>query len=767
MPVVPHPRVFAFFAVLAIIMTDQATTQPLPFEADLPIASLAREVIPPKADSKALIGAGEEVLLSQGGRWPSGTIDFLLLRGLAAAAISLETVHVRDKNVDAGAAAVEAWYHLSTFAHRSWAVVALTELGTPPHERAPLQQRDALKAYVDTVGVLDGLARKRMKALMSGDVGKTPRALRFQLRFHVDRLEQAPAKRVFERLAKRAKSPDDELLALGLRSLALPKADAERALRSFGDRHPEQRRSAARALARVVDHAALLAAREAVRTSDSPAARVAQLLAEARFWGWQHPKVWQALREAEKAFPDNGDLAWLRVPYLILNSLVADAITYADEIAPKVTVTLPETRRWRLATAVMSLMLRLSNGKLEKLAQLLDRIESDRRTVTGTEPFVLDMISAYVAVAKTLEDAKVRAAYDELKKAGSGSGAAKTLIKGARTAIEPLLKKYQTHVDVWRLRLLADVTLDLEKLRSGLDAWLARMDNSVGPDQRNAADLFASLVLIVAGRQQGAAARLDQALVRLERVKGRLEAHRKKILADPSLMTDVCPKTGCVSVGVVYSWLGAARNLRRGTFAPDRLGAWDKRTVQLMRQGERRMREYDAQALPEHAQIMSHRCFALVMSGAVPAARQCLEDLSSRHGQAPVTRALWAAVLAQTGQAAQAAALFERMLQEPGLGKEFQYQGRKWLGLMQAGAGNVQAAKQHLKAALELLPGVTNLDQSESYTYVAQDGTYQLGVGITARGELNHAVQVFASMWSLLPAPVDPAKMREYIKANP
>ena len=254
----------------------------------------------------------------------------------------------------------------------------------------------------------------------------------------------------------------------------------------------------------------------------------------------------------------------------------------------------------------------MAGGRAWSPKQPLSRMKAyewlrrSERSAARLERYVETMVRAYLVAGRRLaQDKGLQAAYAEVRKDGFGTKSGKSLIRALDKYVGPLLARYEQHADVWKLRLLRDVALDAKRTREGLDSLLGSMDKAISSDQRNSSDLFAALVLVVAGRKKGAEKRFDEALARLERVRERFRAHRKAVLQDAELAQPPCPPAGCVPQGTLYSWLGAVRNLRRMSIAPDQVQAWDQGTVQRMREGERGLREQQGETLSVFAEIMS------------------------------------------------------------------------------------------------------------------------------------------------------------------
>ena len=740
----------------------------LPTDA-IALSPVVRENIPAGADNAALVKLAEEIITAW--RDKPLRVDAYQpgpLRALLGATLSLELAHQRGEKSVAGALA-EAYALLDGMATTLWLAVALDDLGDPVHGRLPPSELDVAKAYVASLKALPEHCAARIAVVTDGDAVSV-RGLRARAGFHQRRYEHAAATAWGARLATASDEPTDALNAAGYAAVSLSESKARQLLSPIVTKHPDLRWRAGRYLDTRARVESVKAAATAVQASDTPATTLALIDATTALHRPGARIAYAAIRDAEARYPDNADIRLRRVGWLIaVNALqpavsvitTADAQGLAFRDQRSVSMALV-ARMLTLTSVVMGSQFDKVRELAEHARSLLDRLDGK----AGGDRFAVEMAAAYLDAIGTLAgDGEFAKAVQEAMGAGGVDDAMrKDLAERVGRILRPIERKYADRLELWKLLLLRDVLLDEAAAHAALPAFLARMDKAVRKADRNAADMFAALALTTSGRRPGERARLEQALDRVLAVHKRLEQHRERLLKDGKLKLAVDPPEGAVPTGDVYSFIGALRNMLRLEMSGDSLLAWDKTTVQLMRRGARRLQELDAHWTSGHAQVMSHRCWVQVIGQDFAQAGQCLQDLNAAHPDDPGARGLYAAALAGSGRESDAAILFGQQVQRSDIAAGFRYDAHKWLAQMKLGAGDMAAARKHVTEAIALRPKVQSLGAALDYKYVPMDGSFNVGVGIDRDGVLVNQVLVSAHMWSLLPAPVDDAKLDAFLR---
>ena len=190
---------------------------------------------------------------------------------------------------------------------------------------------------------------------------------------------------------------------------------------------------------------------------------------------------------------------------------------------------------------------------------------------------------------------------------------------------------------------------------------------------------------------------------------------------------------------------------------------WDRETVRRMREGERQIAMYRWEHHRQHAEIMGHRCYVLMISRRFEEAGTCLRDMRARHPDAVGTIALWGAALADMGNRDGSMDLFLRLAGNAKAPAGLRYDANKWLVSLLLARGDTAEARKRAAAALEHRPQVVRFGQRLDYKFVVLGGAFMIGLNTGPDGEAYHSVDLSAEAWSIIPAPADDAKLKDFV----
>lgn len=755
-------------ALVAIIMTTGAQAK-LPAEA-LPLASFVVDRVPAEAKPKELVALAEEVLSVYPDGYNAGSGPYLIepLTSLISATLGIEKAAVAGEAVDG--ALVQAYYTLFQVANLSVRAIALEDLGTPLDTKVPAEEAPRAVAYMATIKMLPDFASKRIAELTAQS--KDARALRYRTRLHWAKLELKEMATWAKKAAKA--DPNDAAAAfeVAVAEALVLKTEAGAKKRLARDVKGEFEQRARAAVAMGV-HARLLDVRQAEAALAKDASLTNQLKwldAQTALYPAGAGPTYEAMRAVEKLHPNSGDVklhraAWLMVVGDIESSLAVVELIDTGSLA----VEYPKSIGRRLAARVAELYGAAMTGQFDQLAKIAERAQGDAEKFEAKDAYPRDMALMYMEIVRRIVDDE--AIVEGLKgEAGIQDDKVRARVLGiVGDGLKRLGSKYDGRADMWRLKLVHAALSEGEAVADKLAGSLAKMDKKVSVGERNEADMFAGLALLLAGRRKGGAKRFVESLARFEKVHARWRAHRKAMVADNALKLTLCSKEGCFDVGGLYAYIGAVRNMisadKTRTKAVDR-PAWDQGTIQLMREGDRALRELQGHYGQRHAQILGHRCWVQFLSGDFQQAGQCLNDLWVQHRTQPGARVLYAAGLFQAGNKQAAAHIMSGLVDNPTAPAAVKYDAHKWLAQALLGAGENDRAKEHIRKALALRPDVQRLGAELFFAFLAIDGNFNLGIGVNADGDPVHQVTLGAGVWSLLTAPVDEARMEQFLKTE-
>ncbi|MFT5431777.1 MAG: hypothetical protein ACI9OJ_002475, partial [Myxococcota bacterium] len=369
-----------------------------------------------------------------------------------------------------------------------------------------------------------------------------------------------------------------------------------------------------------------------------------------------------------------------------------------------------------------------------------------------------DMVALYVSIfRKMLDDS---ALMKVLGGDGSAEDALPKVQKLAVAALKKSRKKYNNRLDLWRLQLLTDMLEDAEKTIKGLDAFLGRMDRAVRDEDQANAQLMGVMALMVAGRRGDGLSRLKAAYTRAAKLIGRFEKHDERLSSDTRMKLGECQKGGCIDRSRAYTYLGAIRNMLARHQPDAERDQWHADTIVALRKAERFVADRGLAGSTLHAQLMTHRCWALGQRSDQKATHQCVGDLLNRHSSLAPVRAIYAAMIASDPtRRLEAKQLFGVISTDASLSAGLRYDAFKWLALFAVSEDDQPELRRVVASAIDERKGVTRFGQSLDYAGVVSDGAFNIGLGFGAEGQPIHQVTTTIDLWSIVTAPIDDSKL--------
>ena len=731
-------------------VTLVSTLLAAPPASDLPIAAAGTDWLA-RQNRPELLLRGAEAALERWGDPRRIRADFYVPDPVSELVVALVAV---DRARADGASAEETSVSLLAALGDAWAVLGATpllvELGHDFVAAYPEAQRAAVQAYLATLEQLPSFVGARLPAEAEALLARDPKnvaALRALTRWELSRLRPQAALPTSEQLAALSEDAADHLLrAEALVLSAEHDADAKGAVSALVRRFPETALAARRLLARRAPFRVVAGAQPTTLEE-----AVTRLGAFGSCLPPRHPALARAMLDVRKDFPGpDGDAmgaGWL---------MLVNAYTLALEVVQKlgeVEAKTPLARGIRFSLGMVAAAQRLfQSDDAEGVAKSAQGLNEQLDAFPGG--YEVDVGRAVFALMTDLTTSpEGKAAFAAFR--GGGEGATAAMAARIAPALEPLRERHKKRAGPHTVEFLLRFLTEPDAFASVAAQRLAALEKGIAESDRSTFDWASSVFLLRLGRRPGHHELLGLAEARAMRLIERFEAFEAGVRKLPAAATDICPKTGCADIAGAYSVVGAARNARRATIPADEQPAWDFATIGLMRKGERHLADHGDTTRAAHAEIMSHRCVALLHRGDVGAVEQCVSDLVDAHPDDVLARAGLAALYAGDDRARERSFATLASLTSEDHPLSLRHAAARWAAGVAHNLGDSGRAADFARLARETRGALVARGDAPELSHDLVDSTFQVSFGFNLDGQLTAYVEVALRTGSLIRAPID------------